>query len=233
MPSASSEYLKLLAFRTVGNALIISSLLMVGKTFGPAINQEIIYAYKQWRGVETVVAVSPSSKFDPTKAPNAFASALGALHEKQEVIIPVDTSFSIVIPKISANARVVRNVDAANYDEYIEALKVGVAHARGTALPGDRGHIYLFAHSTDSFFNVGAYNAVFYLLYKLQPGDDIFLFYQGKKFAYRVSETRTVDPDEVDYLTRDSSEPFLTLQTCWPPGTTLKRLLVFAAPVVQ
>ncbi|MCR4326317.1 MAG: sortase [Candidatus Roizmanbacteria bacterium] len=228
------EYITLLATRTFGNALILVSLLIIGKIFGPALSQEVQFGYKQLRGVKTVVA-SPSRPA-PTilpQRPNAFASALQSLQQTQEVITPIDTQFSVVIPKISANSRVVKNVDAANYDEYIAALKVGVAHARGTALPGDRGHMYLFAHSTDNFFNVGAYNAVFYLLYKLEKDDAIYIFYNGKKFAYRVTETRIINPDELEYLTRDSSEPFLTLQTCWPPGTTLKRLLVFAQPVVE
>ncbi|PJE63400.1 hypothetical protein COU89_03575 [Candidatus Roizmanbacteria bacterium CG10_big_fil_rev_8_21_14_0_10_45_7] len=227
------EYLTLLATRTFGNALILVSLLIIGKTFGPALSQELQFGYKQLRGVKTVVAsqVAHPAPTSTLQRPNAFASALQSLQQTQEVITPVDTQFSVVIPKISANSRVVKNVDAAQYDEYIAALKVGVAHARGTALPGDRGHMYLFAHSTDNFFNVGAYNAVFYLLYKLEKDDDIYIFYNGKKFAYRVTETRIINPDELQYLTRDASEPFLTLQTCWPPGTTLKRLLVFASPL--
>lgn len=230
------EYLGLLATRTFGNALILVSLLIIGKTFGPALSQELQFGYKQLRGVKTVVASTKTNSMPPAVSqqhPNAFAAALQSLQQTQEVITPVDTQFSIVIPKISANSRVIKNVDAANYDEYIAALKTGVAHARGTALPGDKGHMYLFAHSTDNFFNVGAYNAVFYLLYKLEQNDDIYIFYNGKKFAYRVTETRIINPDELEYLTRNSSEPFLTLQTCWPPGTTLKRLLVFAQPVVQ
>jgi hypothetical protein len=39
----------------------------------------------------------------------------------------------------------------------------GVAHAKGTVFP-HKGNIYLFAHSTDNWWNVGRYNAVFYLL---------------------------------------------------------------------
>ncbi|MCR4330095.1 MAG: sortase [Candidatus Roizmanbacteria bacterium] len=239
--SYKKEYARLLLFRTVGNFLVLLSLLMVAKIFGPIAGQEIVYAYKQYRGVSTVVVFKQptvevkknSHIVTPTPKPNAFASVIQKLQTKEEVIVPADTEFSIVIPKISANSLVEANVDPSNYDEYIGALKKGVAHARGTALPGDSGHMYLFAHSTDNMLNVSSYNAVFYLLYKLEPNDRIYIFYKNKKYAYKVIDKSIVDPTQVEYITKQSSKPFLTLQTCWPPGTTLKRLLVFATPVVQ
>lgn len=235
-------YVQLLLFRTIGNFLVLLSLLMVGKIFGPIAWQEINYAYKQYRGITTVVVFNepPSSRkkqprptSTPTPIPNAFSSLVQRLKTTQEIIVPVDTEFSIVIPKISANSLVQINVDPSNYDEYIGALKNGVAHARGTALPGDSGHMYLFAHSTDNILNVDSYNAVFYLLYKLEPDDRIYIFYKNKKYAYKVVAQSVADPTQVEYITKQSDTPFLTLQTCWPPGTTLKRMLVFATPVVQ
>ena len=113
---------------------------------------------------------------------------------------------------------------------YLDALNKGVAHALGTSLPGENGHIFLFAHSTDYFWNVGSYNAIFYLLQKLEKGDQVNIFYRGVRYVYYVTGSTVVDPSQVEYLTRKSNKEFLTLQTCWPPGTTLKRLLVFASP---
>jgi len=40
-------------------------------------------------------------------------------------------------------------------------LQKGIAHAQGSVFPGMQGNIYLFAHSTDNWWNVGRYNAVF------------------------------------------------------------------------
>jgi sortase A len=149
-----------------------------------------------------------------------------------EFLIPTDTNFSVVVPKIGANSNVIGNVSTVEKDEYLQALKTGVAHASGTAFPGEGGHIFLFAHSTDNIFNVESYNAVFYLLYKLEVGDEVNLFYKGKRFVYRVTGKEIVDPDKVEYLTKKTDKEFLTLQTCWPPGTTFKRQLVFAEPIV-
>ena len=226
--------LKLLFFRTLGNFMVLMSLVLIGKTLLPPLWQEINYALKHYRQVETkVVATSPTSP-TPTSIPNnPFQTLLNQLNQTTQVITPVDIQFGIVIPKISANSKIVANVDASSYDEYIQALQHGVAHALGTAFPGDNGHIYLFAHSTDNILSVGTYNAVFYLLYKLEPNDEVLLFYQGQKHRYKVTSKRVVNPNEVHYLTRSSAEEFLTLQTCWPPGTTLQRLLVFAQPVVK
>lgn len=231
----NTALLRLLFFRTLGNFMVIMSLVMIGKTLGPALYQELSYGLKQIRQIETkVIVANPITKpvLSPTPA-NPFNALLNQFRQKTQIITPVDTQFGIVISKISANASIIANVDADNYDEYIKALQIGVAHAQGTALPGDNGHIYLFAHSTDSILSVNTYNAVFYLLYKLEPNDEVILFYKGQKHVYRVTGNRVVNPSEVHYLTRASAEEFLTLQTCWPPGTTLQRLLVFASPVVK
>ncbi|KXK08750.1 MAG: Sortase family protein [Microgenomates bacterium OLB22] len=74
---------------------------------------------------------------------------------------------------------------------------------------------------------------MFYLLYKLEPEDEINVYYKGQRFKYRVTEKKVVSPKDVHYLTRKTTEETLTLQTCWPPGTILQRLLVFATPVSQ
>jgi LPXTG-site transpeptidase (sortase) family protein len=234
----NSQTARVLFFRTLGNFMVLMSLVGIGKTFVPALYQEGVYALRKWRKVDTKVVVAKNPKAgetpSPTLAPsNPFQQLLGQFSETTNVIRPADTNFGIVIPKIGANSPVTANVDSSNYDHYIQVLKTSVAHAQGTALPGDPGHIYLFAHSTDSILSVGTYNAVFYLLYKLEPADEILLFFKGHKHAYRVTAKRVVSPSEVHYLTRASAEEFLTLQTCWPPGTTLQRLLVFASPVVK
>nr|AKQ03466.1 putative sortase [uncultured Microgenomates bacterium Rifle_16ft_4_minimus_38077] len=141
---------------------------------------------------------------------------------------PPNTDFSIVIPKISAAAPVFVNTDPYDPTKYLPILKEGVAHANGTSYPGESGNTYLFAHSTESFYNVGKYNAVFYLLGKLNKDDEIFVYYKGKKIKYLVDSVKVVEPEDIKYLGTVSDGNTLTLQTCYPPGTTLKRLIVVA-----
>lgn len=141
---------------------------------------------------------------------------------------PVNTDFSIVIPKINANTKVVKNVDPLNSTIYQQALTQGVAHALGTATPDTEGNTFIFAHSAGNWYQANQYNAVFYLLNKLVTGDQIFVYYQNQKYTYLVKELRFVSPTDVKLMNQDISQRQLTLMTCWPPGTTLKRLIVIA-----
>lgn len=143
-------------------------------------------------------------------------------------ITPVDTDFAIVIEKIGANAKVVANVDPFNPREYQLALSRGVAAAKGSALPGEPGNLFLFSHSSVDFFEATRYNSVFYLLDKLQPGDKVDLYYHGQKFTYILTKKLIVAANEVSYIKGWSSAKTLTLMTCWPPGTSLKRLIWLA-----
>ena len=140
----------------------------------------------------------------------------------------VDTDFSIVIPKISAASKVIANVDPANEEIYKAALKNGVAHAKGTKFPGSKGPIYLFAHSTNTLVNVSRYNAVFYLVKELEPEDQIIIFFAGLKYSYQVTEKIITTPEDLSLIKDGSSSERLILQTCWPPGTTLKRMMIVA-----
>ena len=117
-------------------------------------------------------------------------------------------------------------------NKFLPILQKGVAHARGTVFPGMKGNIYLFAHSTDNFWDVGRYNAVFYLLKDLTKGDEVVIFYQNHRYEYVVTGSKIVNPSDVSYLvdSQKLDRQQLILQTCWPPGTALQRLLVFAQP---
>ncbi len=146
---------------------------------------------------------------------------------KPKVIAPVDTDFGIVIPKIGASAKVIANVDPYNERDYQRQLTKGVAQAKGTALPNQNGNVFIFAHSAGNFYEANRFNAVFYLLTKLEKGDEVDLYYKGTKYQYKITDKKLVDATDVSYLSR-GKEKILTLMTCWPPGTTLKRLIVVA-----
>ncbi len=230
----TSEYVRILILRTIGNFLLFASLFMIVKTFWQPVKEELIYFVNVKIQKKYIVSEIRNSKFEIRNEEKSKGLLAKAFNIKSvEILTPVDPDFSIVIPKIGANAKVQPNIDASDEKIYLDALNKGVAHTLGTAYPGEGGHIFLFAHSTDYFWNVGSYNAIFYLLYKLGKGDEVNLFYQGQRYVYRVIGSEVVDPSQVQYLTRKTNQEFLTLQTCWPPGTTLKRLLIFAVRVAE
>jgi len=145
---------------------------------------------------------------------------------------PISSQFGLVIPKIFVNVAVTENVDASDADKYQSALRRlgGVAHAAGTAVPGEMGAVYIFGHSTDFNFNVERFNAVFYLLNKLEKDDVIIVSYDDVLYKYRVGEKKIVSPKDISEIVNPNSRHKLVLQTCWPPGTTWKRLLIIARP---
>lgn len=142
--------------------------------------------------------------------------------------IPVDPNFSIIIPKINANTKVIKNVNPFNSKIYQPALTQGVAHAKNTSTPDQSGNTFIFAHSAGNWYQANQFNAVFYLLNKLKIGDEIIVFYQSQKYTYSVKETKLVNSNELNYLSTKTNQKQLTLMTCWPPGTTLNRLIVIA-----
>lgn len=202
-----------------GTALVAVSVLILLFTFFSVIKEEVKYQFLPQRD-----AVVVSKKEAEKKLENNIQPA-------SNVIYPVDEEFGIVIPKISANAKVIPDVDWQNSNEYQRALTKGVAHAAGTAHPGEAGNVFIFSHSGVDFYEANRYNALFYLLNKLVPGDEIDVFYKSQKFVYRVAEQKIVAPENVEYLTGDKTKKTLTLMTCWPAGTTLKRLIVIAEQV--
>ena len=233
----SSEYFRVLVLHTVGNLLLIFSLFMIVRTYWQPLREEIKFfintkIQKKYVVSEDKQGLSSDSEDSPYKESKGLLAKVFNI-KQIEVLVPEDPDFSIVIPKIGANARILPNINASDEEIYLDALNKGVAHTLGTAFPGEGGHVFLFAHSTDYFWNISTYNAIFYLLSKLENRDEINVFYQGQRYVYRVIGSEVVDPSQVQYLTRKTNREFLTLQTCWPPGTTLKRLLVFAVRVVE
>lgn len=224
--------IKFIILRSIGNFLFLFAIFGVIATFGPAIRYEIQFKIIQARGVHFEVAESSElGKLakEQTKRSVSFSDLLTG--SKEKTLSPIDTEFSIVIPKIGATSKVIANVDPSDENKFLPALLQGVAHAQGSVFPGLAGNIYLFAHSADNFWDAGRYNAVFYLLKDLQKGDEIVIFYQGKRYNYFVTGSRIVDPSDVSFITNaQTGNEQLILQTCWPPGTTWKRLLVFARP---
>jgi LPXTG-site transpeptidase (sortase) family protein len=139
--------------------------------------------------------------------------------------------FGIDIPRLFLREKVIAEVDPYNEAEYMPVLKQGIAHAAGTGLPGQNRLGYYFAHSSNSSLGVSRLNAVFYTLHKLEMGDSIYLWHEGERLGYRVVDKRVTEAEDISLLTDDSSGERIALQTCWPPGTSLKRLIVVAERV--
>ncbi|MFH0912546.1 MAG: class E sortase [Patescibacteria group bacterium] len=139
---------------------------------------------------------------------------------------PITQESKIIIPKINVDAPIVFPQSAAN-KSILDAIQNGVAHYPGTALPGRVGNVFVTGHSSYYWWSGGKYNRIFTLLDKLQPNDLVYVYYEGKEYIYKVRDSIIVLPSQTDVLNPTASAT-LSLMTCTPVGTNLKRLVVRA-----
>lgn len=206
--------------RTFGFGLAAFAIAGVIFTFWPIVKEEFIFFNKSNEpvsGFGELISEALAQKADEVK--------------KETSTLGLNSYFSLNIPKIDAKANIIPNVDAGNFDEYSQALKEGIAHAKGSNFPGQGKVVYLFSHSTDSLLNFSRYNAVFYLLGKLEKGDRIAVYFLDQKYLYRVSEKITTSANDTSWFKDSGEGEQLILQTCDPPGTSLRRLLIEATPI--
>lgn len=140
----------------------------------------------------------------------------------------------LIIPKINVDVPVDYTVTNISEQNIQNSLRDGATHYRlpgADAMPGQNGNTVILGHSSNDIFNQGAYKFVFVLLDRLQVGDVYYLHYNGTRYIYRVTETRVIDPTDIKALQIGEDKPMSTLITCTPPGTALKRLLIYAEQI--
>lgn len=146
----------------------------------------------------------------------------------------------LIIPRIDQNIPIA-NVSSENLIkrdwsalevEMQNALKGGVVLYPGTSRPGQTGNTAITGHSSYFPWDQGRFKDVFALLHGVVVGDRIVIYYEQNKYLYEVTEIKVVMPDKIDIL-KQSPDDRLTLITCTPVGTNLKRLVVIAKPIAK
>lgn len=131
---------------------------------------------------------------------------------------------SIFIPKIGLRTPIIFSQSEEKKD--IERdLEKGIVRWPGTGRPGQNKNMALVGHSSSYFWQKTPYSQIFSRLDKLTAGDPITIFHGQKSYLYQVEKIEIVSSKSVE-ISPDESD--LTLITCWPAGTTLKRLMVKA-----
>lgn len=129
--------------------------------------------------------------------------------------------YSLSIPKLRINNAVVR-------DDHTD-LKESLIHYPGTAQPGDLGNGVIFGHSVlPQFFSPNNYLTIFSTLHTLDVGDDITIRSGPATYTYRITQMYVTTPEDLNPLAQSYGTRNLTLITCTPPGTYLKRLIIKA-----
>lgn len=131
------------------------------------------------------------------------------------------THYTLSIPKLKISEAVVQ----VGGDD----LMKGLIQYPGTAMPGQFGNGVVFGHSVlPQFFNAKDYKTIFSLLPTLKEKDEIVVNYDGVEYRYRVYKMTEVTPDDLSVLEQQYDSQYLSLITCVPPGTYLRRLVVKA-----
>lgn len=137
----------------------------------------------------------------------------------------------IQIKKIGVDAPVVLAADGSE-ESLQKDLEKGVVHYPKTAMPGQRGNVYIAGHSSNYSWSTGSYNYIFKNLNGLNVGDVIVIKVTQKNgktltYEYEVSEKLEVNADDPRIFSETQSQ-MLTLTTCWPIGTNNRRLMIKA-----
>ncbi len=135
--------------------------------------------------------------------------------------------FYLTIPKLNIKDALVE-VNARSLDP-----KDALGHYPGSGLPGETGNSFIYGHSVlPWFFNPKNYKTIFSTLEKLETGDKFHIKINDENLTYTVTGKETLYPKDVNPLEeirpKFLNESTVTLMTCVPPGTRLKRLLVYA-----
>lgn len=123
------------------------------------------------------------------------------------------------------------NVESSEEEVYDQYLKRGVAHFKGTPLPGDGGNSFIYGHSSvESFFSrhQNLPETIFTRLENIEVGDAVYIERDGESLYYIVRKKMIVESTDFSILDTQGNKETVTLMTCWPLGIGTKRLVVVA-----
>lgn len=159
-------------------------------------------------------AVLGSQNTDYTRASAWFPKAVNLK------IATSVTTYTLSIPKVG--------IDNATVTVGGEDLTRSLIHFAGP-LPGNYGNPVIFGHSTLLwFYNPKDYKTIFSKLPELKINDTFTATVDNVSYRYKIYEMKIVSPDDLSVLDQDYNSSSITLVTCVPPGTYLKRLVVRA-----
>lgn len=144
--------------------------------------------------------------------------------------LDVDTNIPgrLQIPDLNINVPIIWTTDTKNFSR---DLQNGVVHYPGTALPGQIGTSYISGHSSNYVWAKGSYNQIFATLGNLPVNTSFKITVVQKngkdaRLHYVVTGSKEYKPtDQAQFASAGKS--VVALSTCWPVGSTAKRLVVF------
>lgn len=179
-----------------------------------------IFAFESEKGLADPASVSTNGNLSPDFSIETIDN-FPVIVARNKNLIPPYYEFKISIPKIS--------LEAANTLVYSSHFEENLAHLPGSALPGEKGNVFITGHSMLPNLTPKDSKAFFAKLPDVKKGDEIIVDALSQKYIYKVTELKIVDPKDISViLPPDSSGRYISLMTCVPPGFNTKRLVVVA-----
>lgn len=122
----------------------------------------------------------------------------------------------IIIPSLAINLKV---EEAKIKDGFWETSETNASHGQGTANPGEKGNMVIFAHAREGLFLP---------LKDIKEKDTIYVLSKDKWYEYEVVEIKSVAPTQIEVIAPTPDET-LTLYTCTGFFDS-QRLIVRAKP---
>lgn len=147
--------------------------------------------------------------------------------------VQVGTESKLIIPKTNVDVPIQFGV-GNDYNSQMDAMSRGVAQFAipgANAMPGQVGNLPIAGHSSNDLLDGGDYKFIFAQNEKLEKGDIFYVHYGGTRYTYTITRKEVVMPNEVGKLVYQTDKPNVTLITCVPLGTALKRLLITAEQI--
>lgn len=136
---------------------------------------------------------------------------------KKDTVNQVPQDNRLMIQKIGLNVPI-------NEGQNISALNTGSWRRPNTSSPNKDGNTVIVGHR---FTYRG--NDMFYHLDKVKQGDNIRIWWEGKKYDYTVRAISEVGPEKTE-VEAPTEIKQLTLYTCTPLWSAKNRLVVVAKP---
>lgn len=218
------------AIKTLPNILIVVGATAVTSVLYPFLSHKLTQT--KWQAkiedpATPVVAYQEKEKgpeiisdIDYTKPSNWFVQPIK--NTRSNILDHSSPStYTISIPKIDVKNMTVL-IGGEDLDEHLIQYD-------GTSLPGQLGNPVIFGHSLlPVFYNPKNYASVFTKIPTLEKNDEIFVNYDNVNYKYKVQSYHEVEPDQVELLEQKYDRRTLTLVTCVPPGTYLRRGVILA-----
>lgn len=204
--------------------IVLGFILVLSSSF-PILSYEI-FSHHEFKEDKLLSPLPDAQKRDFEKLPrgddlikvsNWFEGDVSIINETETT--PGLTFYNISIPKLK--------IKNASVEVGGEDLSKSLIHYKGTTLPGKKGNAVIFGHSTlPQLFKPDNYLSIFSTLPTIKKGEKILVSYDGITYTYKIDEIFEVKPTQVEILNQKFDDAYLTVVTCVPPGTYLKRLVV-------